>query len=536
MGLAADTGVGAESTTLEGLMMRTPLLVRSIAERAGQLFPSREVVTVTSGGVERSTYGQVVERARRLASALRELGIRPGDRVATFGWNSHRHLELYLAVPSMGAVLHTLNVRLFEDDLRYVVGHAEDRVVFLDASLAEVMPRFDGVEYEVLMPDCDGDRAGSLRYEELIASGDPGFEFVDVDENAAAAMCYTSGTTGRPKGVVYSHRSTVLHTLLVNQADAPGLRERDVVLPIVPMFHANAWGLPYAAAMAGSKIVLPGPRMEPEFLASLITRERVTLAAGVPTIWQGIGQLEPPPDLSSLERILGGGSAIPEAMMRLYDERFGVLILHAWGMTETSPMASVCRVPPGVAEGDEAYAIRALQGRVAPLVEFRVDPDAGGELQVRGPTVASAYYHDDSEAAKFTDDGWLRTGDVAEVVPTAIIKLVDRTKDLVKSGGEWISSVELENAIMAHPDVVEAAVVGVPDERWAERPLACVVCRPGSQLDPEQLRAFLVDRVAKWWIPERVEFIAEVPKTSVGKFDKKVLRQQVADGRLGADA
>jgi fatty-acyl-CoA synthase len=536
MGLAADTGVGQSSTPLDGLMMRTPLLVRSIAERAGQLFGSREVVTVTPDGIERSTYGLLVERARRLASALRELGIRPGDRVATFGWNSQRHLELYLAVPSMGAVLHTLNIRLFEDDLRYVVGHAEDRVIFLDASLAQAMPRFDGVEYEVLMPDCDGERPGALAYEELIASGDPGFEFVDVDENAAAAMCYTSGTTGKPKGVVYSHRSTVLHTLLVNQADAPGLRERDVVLPIVPMFHANAWGLPYAAAMAGSKIVLPGPRMEPDFLAGLIAQERVTLAAGVPTIWQGIGLLNPPPDLSSLERILGGGSAIPESMMRLYDERFGVPILHAWGMTETSPMASVCRVPPGVPDGDEAYAIRALQGRVVPLVDFRVDSDAVGELQVRGPTVASAYYNDESGAAKFTDDGWLRTGDVAEVVPTAIIKLVDRTKDLVKSGGEWISSVELENAIMAHPDVVEAAVVGVPDERWDERPLACVVCRPGSELDRDQLRTFLLDKVAKWWIPERVEFIAEVPKTSVGKFDKKVLRQQVAEGKIGTDA
>jgi fatty-acyl-CoA synthase len=368
-----------------------------------------------------------------------------------------------------------------------------------------------------------------------VTSGDERFEFPDLDENTAAAMCYTSGTTGRPKGVVYSHRSTVLHTLLVNQADGPGLRERDAVLPIVPMFHANAWGLPYAAAMAGSKIVLPGPRMEPDFLATLIGQEQVTIAAGVPTIWQGIAQLDPPPDLSSLERILGGGSAVPESMMRLYDERFGARILHAWGMTETSPMASLCRVPPGVPEGDEAYAIRALQGRVVPLVDFRVDSDAGGELQVRGPTVASAYYNDEAGDAKFTEDGWLRTGDVAEVVPTAIIKLVDRTKDLVKSGGEWISSVELENAIMAHPDVVEAAVVAVPDERWDERPLACVVCRPGSELDREQLRGFLVEKVAKWWIPERVEFIAEVPKTSVGKFDKKVLRQQLAEGKLGGD-
>ncbi len=521
----------ASSTTFEGLMMRTPLLVRSITERAEQLFGRREVVSVTAGHIERSSYGEVAERARRLAGSLRELGIRPGDRVATFGWNSRRHLELYLAVPSMGAVLHTLNIRLFEDDLRYIVAHAEDRIIFLDASLAEVMPRFEGVEHEVLMPDAEGSRPGSLQYEELISSGDPGFEFPDVDENAAAAMCYTSGTTGRPKGVVYSHRSTVLHTLLTNQADAPGLRERDAALPIVPMFHANAWGLPYAAAMAGSKLVLPGPRMDPASLAGLIASERVTFAGAVPTIWQGIAQLEPSPDLSSLERLICGGSAVPESLIRLYDERFGVPIIQAWGMTETSPMASVCRVPPHGPTGDAAYAVRALQGRVMPLVEFRVDEQAGGELQVRGPTIASAYYNDEAGAEKFTDDGWLRTGDVAEIEDDAMIKLVDRTKDLVKSGGEWISSVELENVIMAHPDVIEAAVVAVPDERWDERPCACVVPRPDCELDAEGVRSFLRDRVAKWWIPERVEFIAEVPKTSVGKFDKKVLRAQLAEGK-----
>jgi fatty-acyl-CoA synthase len=436
----------------------------------------------------------------------------------------------------MGAVLHTLNIRLFEDDIRYVVSHAEDRVIFLDASLAEVMPRFDGVEHEVFMPDCDASRDRALKYEELISSGDEGFEFPDLDENTAAAMCYTSGTTGRPKGVVYSHRSTVLHTLMTNQADGAGLRERDVALPIVPMFHANAWGLPYAATMAGSKLVLPGPRMDPASLATLIAEEKVTFAAAVPTIWQGIGQLDPTPDLSSVERIICGGSAVPESLIRLYDERFGVPIIQAWGMTETSPMASVCRVPSGGPTGDEAYAIRAMQGRVVPMVDYRVDEDSGGELQVRGPTIASSYYNDESGAEKFTDDGWLRTGDVAEIEPRAIIRLVDRTKDLIKSGGEWISSVELENAIMAHPDVVEAAVVAVSDERWSERPCACVVRREGSELDADGLRGFMRERVAKWWLPERVEFITEVPKTSVGKFDKKVLRAQVAEGKLSADA
>jgi len=525
----------APTTQLEGLMMRTPLLVRTIADRAGQLFAEREVVSVTATGVERSNYGEVVERARRLASALRDLGIRPGDRVATFGWNSRRHLELYLAVPSMGAVLHTLNVRLFDDDLHYIVRHAEDRIIFLDASLASRMPRFEGVEREVLMPDAEARREGALDYEELVASGDPSFEFPDLDENAAAAMCYTSGTTGLPKGVVYSHRSTVLHALLSNQADAIGLRERDTVLPIVPMFHANAWGLPYAATLAGSKLVLPGPRMDPADLAQLIGAEQVTFSGAVPTIWLGIAQLEPAPDMSSLERVICGGSAVPESLMRTFDRRFGVPIIQAWGMTETSPLASVSRVPPGGPEGDEAYPLRALQGRVVPLVEFRVDEEAGGELQVRGPTIARAYYNDDSGAQKFTEDGWLRTGDVAAIQEPAFIKLVDRTKDLVKSGGEWISSVELENAIMAHPDVREAAVIAMQDERWGERPCACVVRCEGSTLDADGLREFLTDRVAKWWLPDRVEFIAEVPKTSVGKFDKKVLRAHLADGSLSDD-
>jgi fatty-acyl-CoA synthase len=375
-----------------------------------------------------------------------------------------------------------------------------------------------------------------LAYEELVSGGDAGMQFPDVDEDAAAAMCYTSGTTGRPRGVVYSQRSIVVHTLLTNQADAIGLRERDVVLPIVPMFHANAWGLAYAAAMAGSKLVLPGPRMDPSSLAKLIADERVTFSGAVPTIWQGIAQLDPAPDLSSLERVACGGSAVPESLMRVYDERFGVPIIQAWGMTETSPLASISRIPAdGPCEGDEAYALRAMQGRVVPLVEFRVDEEAGGELQVRGPTIARAYYNDETSAEKFTEDGWLRTGDVAEIQPGEIIKLVDRTKDLIKSGGEWISSVELENAIMAHADVIEAAVVAVPDERWSERPCACVVRRPGCELDADRLRSFLRDRVAKWWLPERIEFIDEVPKTSVGKFDKKVLRAQLAEGRIGAD-
>jgi fatty-acyl-CoA synthase len=516
---------------MDGLMMDVPLLVRHIAERAEAVFGHRELVSRTQDGVERSTYAEVVERARRLASALGELGIGRGDRVATFGWNSLRHLELYLAVPSMGAVLHTLNIRLFEDDLRYIVGHAEDRVIFLDASLAGVMPSFEGVEHEILMPDGPGERDGALSYEELVETGDPDYAFPDFDENTAAAMCYTSGTTGRPKGVVYAHRSTVLHSLCVNQPDAVGLRERDSLMPVVPMFHANAWGLPYAAALAGARQVFPGPKMTPADLAELIVAEGVTRTAGVPTIWQGVLALEDPPDLSCLSEVMAGGSAVPEALIRAFDERWGIPVVQGWGMTETSPLASNSRPPADAGEmsEDDLYALRASQGRIQPLVDFRIDEEAGGELQVRGPFIASEYYNDPTSGEKFTEDGWLRTGDVAELVHGSYIKLVDRTKDLVKSGGEWISSVELENEIMAHPDVLEAAVIAVPDEKWSERPCACVVTRDDATLDADEVRGFLEGRVAKWWLPDRVEFIDEVPKTSVGKFDKKALRARFAE-------
>ena len=517
--------------------MDYPLLVRHIAERAELVYGDREIVSRTADGIERSTYRDVVERARQLASALQQLGIGPGDRVATFGWNSVRHLELYLAVPSLGAVLHTLNIRLFEEDLRYIVGHAEDRVIFLDASLADVMPTFEGVEHEVLMPDCPAEREGALDYEAFIADGDPSFAFPDLDENAAAAMCYTSGTTGRPKGVVYSHRSTVLHSLMVCTADAVGMRETDSVMPIVPMFHANAWGLPYASALAGARQVFPGPRMTPADIAELIASEQVTRSAGVPTVWQGMLQLDPAPDLSSLTEIKCGGSAVPESLIRGFDERFGVPIAQGWGMTETSPLAAVARVPGDVElDEDEAYAVRASQGRVVPLVDFRIDEESGGELQVRGPCVAREYYNDDTSPEKFTDDGWLRTGDVAELRNGSYLHLVDRTKDLVKSGGEWISSVELENEIMAHPDVLEAAVIAVPDEKWSERPCACVVVKEGATLDADAVRGFLADRVAKWWLPDRVEFIDEVPKTSVGKFDKKQLRARFAGANAAEPA
>src|ERR671931_2453634 len=386
---------------MDGLMMDYPLLVRHVAERAETVFPDRELVSRTKDGIERSTYGRMAERVRRLASSLERIGVKPGDRVATFGWNSVRHLELYLAVPSMGAVLHTLNIRLFEEDLRYIVGHAEDKVVCLDASLAGAMPKFEGVEHEVLMPDGPGEREGALDYEQLVADGDPDFQFPDLDENTAAAMCYTSGTTGRPKGVVYSHRSTILHSMGAGHADAMGIRQADRVMPVVPMFHANAWGIPYTASLSGATQVFPGPRMTPQDIAELIASEKVTMAAGVPTIWQGILQLEDTPDLSSLRMIMCGGSAVPESLIRAYDERFGVPVLQGWGMTETSPLASMSRLP-GEEElsEDEQYKVRAVQGRTLPLVEYRIDEESGGELQVRGPWVARAYYNDESSAER----------------------------------------------------------------------------------------------------------------------------------------
>jgi fatty-acyl-CoA synthase len=530
---------------MQGLMSSYPLTLAHSFHRAERLFGDKTVTTLTATGCERIAYSDWARRTRALAGALEALGVSDDARVATFAWNSARHLELYFAAPCSGRVLHTLNIRLFPEQLSYIVDHAEDEIVFVDRSLVKVLwPLVDGfstVRHIVVMDDGAGevpDDGRILDYEELIAGAQPA-EFRIDDENRAAAMCYTSGTTGHPKGVVYSHRSSVLHSLGAMLADTVAVSERDVVLPVVPMFHANAWGLAHAAVMAGSSLALPGPQMTPAAIAELIESERVTLAAGVPTIWMGALDELAGRDTSSLRAILCGGSAVPAVLSEAYRERLGQPILHAWGMTETSPIGSVCRIKSTVADRseDELAAIRATQGIIAPLVECRiVGPDSGeelpwdgearGELQVAGPWVAAAYYRDESGGASFTDDGWLRTGDVATISPDGYIRLVDRTKDLVKSGGEWISSVELENEIMAHPSVREAAVIGVVDERWGERPVACVVVEDEAELDAEQLREFLAGRVAKWWIPERVEFIDEVPKTSVGKFSKKTLRER----------
>ncbi|WP_433243374.1 long-chain fatty acid--CoA ligase [Actinomadura nitritigenes] len=530
-------------------MQDFPLTITTIMRYGTQVCGSAEIATWTGDGARRRTYAEVGERAARLAGALRALGVDGDQRVATFMWNNTEHLEAYLAVPSMGAVLHTLNLRLFPDQLVYIANHAEDYAVIVDGSLipllAPVLPQMKTVRHVVVVGDGDTaplEAAGKElhSYEELLAAASPEFDWPEIDERSAAAMCYTSGTTGNPKGVVYSHRSAYLHSLSVCTGNALGMSGADVVLPVVPMFHANAWGLPYAAMLAGAALVMPDRFLQAEPLVRLIEAERPTIAGAVPTIWSDVLRYtrEHGSDLSSLRLVPCGGSAVPEALMRGFDE-IGVRIVQAWGMTETSPVATMAHAPAG-AEGERAWRARVSQGRVLAGLEIRVvgdgdvvlpnDGDAVGEVEIRGPWITGAYYRDE-DPGRF-HDGWLRTGDVGNLSPDGYMVLTDRAKDVIKSGGEWISSVELENHLMAHPDVIEAAVVGVPDDRWQERPLASVVVRDGASVTAAQLREFLTGRVPKWQLPERWTFIAEVPKTSVGKFDKKVLRRRYAEGGL----
>jgi fatty-acyl-CoA synthase len=531
-------------------MQDFPLTITAIFRHGRSVFGDSEVVTFEGESCRRATFAQVAERADRLASALARLGIREGDRVGTFAWNTQEHLEAYMAVPSMGAVLHTLNLRLFPEQLTYITNHAEDRIVIVDATviplLARVAPELKTIEHFVVIGEGDTSGLGDnvLSYEELLAaeSGDV-YPYPDVDERSAAAMCYTSGTTGNPKGVVYSHRSTYLHSMAAGSGTTFGLTEHDRILPIVPMFHANAWGLPYAGWMAGSDFVMPNRFLQGEPLCKLIMAEKPTVSGAVPTVWNDIlsfaDKNKDSVDLTSLRLVPCGGSAVPRSLMQAFDERHGVRIIQAWGMTETSPIAAVA-MPPKQAPAEEDLDWRSKTGRVIAGVELRITDDDGsvlpwdgeavGEIEVRGPWITAAYYKDE-DPQKF-HEGWLRTGDVGCVEANGFVQITDRAKDVIKSGGEWISSVELEGTLMAHPAVKEAAVVGVPDERWDERPLACVVLREGETCSADDLKGFLADKVAKWWLPERWTFIEEVPKTSVGKFDKKVLRAKYADGEL----
>ena len=521
------------------------LTLQHVLWRIERLHQKQEVVSKRDQDVHRTTYGEMVPRINRLAGALKRLGVKPGDRVATLAWNNDRHLELYYAVPCMGAVLHTLNLRLFPQHLEFIINDAEDKVLFVDQSLLPVLKpllgKIPSITTMVLMaegapPAAEG-LPEMLDYETLLAAESDSYPWPKLSERMAAGMCYTSGTTGNPKGVVYSQRSQFIHTMGVLQGDNLGLTQNDAVLPVVPLYHANSWGLAYGTGMAGAKMVFAGRfSADPKTLVELAENEGVTFLAGVPTVWLGLANYlkETGKRLPRVKTVVCGGSAIPRALMETMDS-LGLRMLHAWGMTETSPLGSVARVGEGL-KPEEEMQLRLTQGRVAPGVEIRItDPGSGeelpwdgvafGEIQVRGSWIARGY-HNGYDPDKLTEDGWLRTGDVARISPAGYIQIVDRTKDVIKSGGEWISSVELENAVMAHPKIIEAAVIGLPHPKWDERPVVYAVPRPEfkGKVTEQEVKDFLKDRVAKWWLPDEVRFIDEVPKTSVGKFDKKVLR------------
>jgi fatty-acyl-CoA synthase len=545
---------------MRSTMLDAPLTT-GVITRHGSTVHGRTggITTLTAKGARHASYAEVGRNAARLAHALRDLGVDGDQRVATFMWNNQEHFEVYLAVPSMGAVLHPLNIRLPSDQVVYIANHAEDFVVFVDATLlplfTKLLPKLTSVRHVVVVGEFDPASVdlGALdagkevhEYADLVAGRPDTFDWPDVDERSAAAMCYSSGTTGHPKGIVYSHRSVVLHSMGIALGDALGIRPTDRVLPVVPMFHVLAWGIPHACYLVGASLVMPDRFLQPEPLVTCVEAEQVTVAGAVPSVWGPVLSYldaHPEADWSSLREVIVGGSACPRALMEGF-ERHGVRILHAWGMTEMSPVGTVA-VPPAAAEGEEEWGYRVSQGRLVSLVDGRIvtpdgqvapwDGETVGELEVRGPWVAGSYFGEDSaesgHGASF-HGGWLRTGDVGHLDPDGFLTLTDRAKDVIKSGGEWISSVMLENLLMAHPQVAEASVVGVPDDRWGERPLATVVVREGAVVTATELRDFLVGQVARWQLPERWSFIAEVPKTSVGKFDKKVLRQSYAAGEL----
>ena len=536
---------------MEGLIMDYELNIPAILRRGEQLFGEREIATrLPDRSWHRYTYAEFAPRARRLAAALRnELGLGDGDRVGTFCWNHYQHLETYIGVPVGGMVTHTLNLRLHPDDLTYIATHAGDRVLIADKVLWPLVENFrERVGFEHVIAVGDGPTPdGAIEYEDLIASAEPGdLPDREIDERTAAAMCYTSGTTGQPKGALYSHRAIALHSLASAMAGVLSVTEGDSVLPVVPMFHANAWGFPFTCTLVGAKQVFPGPFLDGESLLEAFQQERITITAGVPTIWMGIlAELDANPgkyDTSTVRAMVVGGSAAPQAMIEAFEKRHGLRILHAWGMTEMCPLGTVSELTSRelALSEEEQFRYRAKQGIPAPFVEMRArgadgivpwDGQTMGELEVRGVWISSAYYETPEGTDRWTDDGWFKTGDIVTIEPHGYIEIQDRSKDLVKSGGEWISTVALENALMGHPAVAEAAVIAVPDEKWAERPLAVVVLRNGQTTTGDELREFLAPNFAKWWLPDRFEFVEEIPKTAVGKFRKTSLREMFSVGQ-----
>ena len=539
---------------MEGLMMEYPLTLNHVFDRAGALFPSTEIVTRwPDKSVHRSSYGEFHRRVQKLANALTRLGLQPGDRVATLAWNTGRHLEAYFAIPLAGGVLHTLNPRLSPQDLAYIMNHAEDRFLLADDVLLPLYERFHkDVHVKEVVVWTHGHPAPDwmVDYEQMIEPEMSTFAFPRLDENQAAGLCYTSGTTGRPKGVVYSHRALVLHSLASALPDALGLSMEDAMLPVVPMFHVNAWGLPFTSTMVGAKQVFPGPHLDAASLLQLIQDEKVTFTAGVPTVWLGILEaLNKTPgawDTSTLKAMVVGGAAAPQAMIEAFEKKHRLRVIHAWGMTEMTPLGTVSRLKPHLQGAPDAdrFRLRATQGLPVPLVDTRVIGEQGpapwdgktmGELQVRGPWIARSYFQNPAEADKFTMDGWFRTGDIVTVDPEGYVRITDRSKDLIKSGGEWISSVDLENALMGHPSVKEAAVIALPHAKWGERPMACVVLREGATASPQELRDYLAPMFARYWLPDAVSFVPQIPRTATGKFLKSALRDQFK-GHVWADA
>lgn len=540
---------------MKSTMMEFPLVLPAILERARRPFGAVETVSrMPDGSVKRSTLGQLYTRARSIGEALTKLGMKRGDRVGTLMWNHDTHVAAYYGIPCAGGVLHTLNLRLSPDDIAYIANHAGDRYLLVDdvlLPLFEKMKAKTRFERVFVFPSTGAKVAAPYEnLEDVIANATGDFEYPTIDERDPLGVCYTSGTTGKPKGVVYSHRSTILHSFAVLMADGLGLSMRDTVLPVVPQFHVNAWGIPFASVMCGAKLVMPGPKLDPESLLDLMEKEKVTLAAGVPTVWLGIlDQLEKNPGRYALQpdlRMVVGGSAAPESMIRAFDA-LGIRIIHAWGMTEMSPIGTVGHLRPEIEAQDDKtrYMIRAKQGLSVPFVETRIENDAGeapwdakttGELQVRGPWIAASYYDPSApdgiapnDEGKWTADGWLRTGDVANVCPKGYVKICDRTKDLIKSGGEWISSVDLENALMGHPKVREACVIAIPHEKWVERPLAVIVPKDEADVPSSgELTTFLEAHFAKFWLPDAYEVVDAIPRTASGKFLKTALRDKYA--------